>query len=150
MTVAQLVGMAARHGFAVARTDDGVKLCPKRPDARCPEWLIDKLREGRADIIRWLDRSATPDVPNEPRPDTVVTDPNPPAPRPTAGPTVCPTCDADIYPAATKADLAQLCDRTPCHHLSPRLWRGSPTGSGPNTLGSRRAMNSVGSTGGGR
>lgn len=52
-------------------------------------------------------------------------DPNPSAPRPEAGPTVCPDCRADVYPAATRADAARVCDRTPCHYLPPKLWRGS-------------------------
>lgn len=127
-TPAEFVAFVESQGWRINLSGDGERAGLRVPNRQDPlaNALADVLKREpyRTNVLAEVRQRAEYDPPNESRPDTVVTDPNPPAPRPTAGPTVCPTCDADIYPAATRADIAQLCDRAPCHYLTPELWRG--------------------------
>ena len=125
-TPREFVSFAESQGWSITVTGDRAALHVRDRNDPLAVSLARMLgREPyRTNVLAEVRQRADYDPPSEARPDTVVTDPNPPAPPSVAGPTVCPTCDADIYPAATRADIAQVCERTPCHYLTPELWRG--------------------------
>ena len=74
MNVSQLVGQASRFGFAVMRTEAGVSLKRKTPDAKLPDWLKGQLSANREAIIDWLDGRSQFDLPTDPGREDAVTE----------------------------------------------------------------------------
>ena len=119
MTVPQLVGQAARFGFAVVRTPDGATLKPKRPDAALPPHLLSKFRDNRQAVIDWLDTAKRPPEP----------EPTPGEPMP-ADADECRVCRSLVDPTHA-ADVWAMCGRTPTKAgWSPVTWATVPAAAG--------------------
>ncbi len=99
MTPPQLVGQAARLGYAVVRTESGFTLRPRSAERQpLPDWLRSRLAESKDAVVGWLDSASRPRD----------ADPGEGA--------CCRECSAWVYPGGgvTPADVWRACGRTRC------------------------------------